>query len=259
MKDETYVFISDVKAKGSVARSARNARTHCGKGGRVRLPSDNLSKKELMKMSGECKSYRLNEPMTWKEFMSMPDDIKITYVKLLRNKFGCPDSKIGEMMGANKDKVSRQFIKLGLDKGKTKKKEKWDKEGFWAWANGVDKLPTPVPEEPVEEPVQEEPEVFVEDDLPCEEQDDISTFVPVEHCMELDAENTALKARIDELEKRVVELIGSNKELMGVHEKDKAEIAWLRKEHDSLQNALNMREAQLEIVQLICGGQNRGN
>lgn len=43
MKDETYVFISDVKEKGSVARSARNARSHCGKGGRVRLPSDNLS------------------------------------------------------------------------------------------------------------------------------------------------------------------------------------------------------------------------
>lgn len=253
MKDETYVFISDVKEKGSIGRSARHRKTHAGKGGRVRLPSDNLSKKELMKMSGECKSYRLNEPMTWKEFMSMPDDIKITYIKLLRNKFGCPDSKIGEMMGANKDKVSRQFIKLGLDKGKTKKKEKWDKEGFWAWANGVDKLPTPVPEEiPIVEPIQEEPEVFVEDDLPCEEQDDVCTFVPVEHCMELDAENTALKARIDELLK-------VNEELMAVHENDKLKISQMRKEHDNLLWVVKMREAQLEIVQLIFGGKNNGN
>ena len=84
MKDETYVFIQDVKEKKTTARSARHTRTHCGRGGRVRLPSDNLSKKELMKMSGECKSYRLNSPMSWDEFKAMPDDIKITYIKLLR-------------------------------------------------------------------------------------------------------------------------------------------------------------------------------
>ena len=35
-------------------------------------------------MSGECKSYRLNSPMSWDEFKAMPDDIKITYIKLLR-------------------------------------------------------------------------------------------------------------------------------------------------------------------------------
>ena len=67
MKDETYAFISDVKEKGFTARSARHTRTHCGKGGRVRLPSDNLSKKELEKLNGECKSFRLNDPMGRKE------------------------------------------------------------------------------------------------------------------------------------------------------------------------------------------------
>ena len=72
-------------------------------------------------MNGECKSYRLNSPMTWQEFRSMPDDIKVTYIKLLREKFSCPDSKIGEMMGASKDQVSLMFKKLGLNQGKTKK------------------------------------------------------------------------------------------------------------------------------------------
>lgn len=204
-------------------------------------------------MSGECKSYRLNEPMSWKEFMSMPDDIKVTYIKLLRNKFGCPDSKIGEMMGANKDKVSRQFIKLGLDKGKTKKKEKWDKEGFWAWANGVDKLPTPVPEEiPVVEPIQEEPEVFVEDDLPVFESFEEPDLVPVEKYMHLDAEIACLTKRIDELLK-------VNEELMAVHENDRQKISQMRKENDNLLWVVKMREAQLEIVQLIFGGKNNGN
>lgn len=45
MKDETYSYISDVKEKGITARSARNRRTHTGKGGKVRFPSDSLSKK----------------------------------------------------------------------------------------------------------------------------------------------------------------------------------------------------------------------
>ncbi len=244
MKDETYAFISDVKDKKVTARSARHMRTHCGKGGRVRLPSDNLSKKELMKMSGECKSYRLNEPMTWKEFMSMPDDIKITYIKLLRNKFGCPDSKIGEMMGANKDKVSRQFIKLGLDKGKTKKKEKWDKEGFWAWANGVDKLPTPVLEEPVEEPVQEEPEVFVEDDLPFD-------VVPVEEPDpipdDLNLEIKFLKAQVDELRK-------VNEALMANHENDCQVIEKLRLMCSEYEENARILEAQMDVVRMIFGG-----
>ena len=96
MKDETYAFISDVKDKKITARSARHTRTHCGKGGRVRFPSDNLSKKELQKMNGECKSFRLNDPMVWKEFKSMPDDLKITYIKLqkyCRNAW-CPSGKL---------------------------------------------------------------------------------------------------------------------------------------------------------------------
>jgi len=169
MKDETYSFISDVKDRGSTARSARNRRTHNGKGGKVRLPSDNLSKKELMKMNGEVKSYRLNDPIKWDEFKAMPDDIKATYIKLLRQKFNVPDCKIGEMMGVNKAKMSIEIKRIGLGHGvKHGGNKGWDKEGFYAWANGVDKLPTPVEEEPIQgaEPIQEEPETFVEDDLP---------------------------------------------------------------------------------------------
>lgn len=259
MKDETYAFISDVKEKKVTARSARHTRTHCGKGGRVRLPSDNLSKKELMKMSGECKSYRLNEPMTWAEFKAMPNDIQITYIKLLRQKFDVPDGKLAEMFGTSKDGTSRRFKKLGLNEGKTRKRKNWDKEGFFAWWHGVDQLPTPVPEEPTEEPVieevpvitSEEPEVYVEDDLPVEEQDCAFTFVPVEQCMAIDAENAALKARIDELLK-------SNEELMAVHEKDKQEITYLRNKCDNYQVNARILEAQMDVVRLIFGGKNNG-
>ena len=215
-------------------------------------------------MSGECKSYRLNSPMTWQEFRSMPDDIKVTYIKLLREKFRCPDSKIGEMMGATKDQIHIMFKKLGLNKGHTRKKTNWDKDGFYAWVNGVDKLPTPVIEEPTEAPVIEakpvhfytdeeratifgEEKGYVEDDLPYEEPDPIQDLHHVALCAEIDA----LKIRIDELLK-------SNEELMAVHEKDKAKIAWLKNECDNQRIHARILEAQMEVVRLIFGGKNNG-
>ena len=208
-------------------------------------------------MNGECKSFRLNDPMTWKEFMSMPDDIKITYIKLLRQKFNVPDKNIAEMFGVCKDHVCRTFKKLGLQRDVRISHPKWDKEGFYAWWHGVDQLPTPVIEETAEEPVieevpvitSEEPEVYVEDDLPIEEQSCACTFVPMEQCMAIDAENAALKARIDELLK-------SNEELVAVHEKNKAEIAWLRNECDRHQKDALILEKQMEVVRLIFGGKN---
>ena len=192
MKDEDWLFVSDVIDKKITARSAMKRRSHAGKGGRVRFPSDNLSKKELQKMSGECKSYRLNDPMTWAEFKSMPDDLKVAYIKALRKKYNVPDKNVAEMFGINKDYIYRQFKALGLGRDVRTSHPKWDKEGFYAWVNGVPKIPTPViEEEPAEEPIQEvaifsdEPEMFVEDDLPFDEPDPIpeavefTKFVPL--------------------------------------------------------------------------------
>lgn len=124
-------------------------------------------------MSGEVKAYSLNSPMTREQFLEMPNDLKAVYIKAIRKKYGTPDSVIAKAMGFSQQAFSNNVIaKLGIRNGKTRGgNTKWDKEGFFAWWNGVDKLPTPVPEEdPIqeEEDVQqeEEPESFVEDDLP---------------------------------------------------------------------------------------------
>lgn len=139
MKDETFVFIQDVREKKSTARSARNRRTHNGKSGRVKFPSDNLSRKEMEAMNGEVKSYRLNEPMTWEEFKRMPDDIKISYIKLIREKFNAFDSAIAEMMGVSKVTLSLEIKRLGLGHGtKHGGNRTWnEREAFYAWAHGV--------------------------------------------------------------------------------------------------------------------------
>lgn len=167
MKDEEYLFHTDVRDKKVTARSARNTRTHNGKRGRVKLPSDYMTKKELNAMNGEVKSYRLNEPMSWKEFKAMPDDIKVTYVKLLREKFHCFDSAIAEMMGINKVTFSQEIKRLGLGYGtKHGGNRKWeDKDAFYAWVSGAR---IPVEEAKEETPAEEEVTVAEEETAPVE-------------------------------------------------------------------------------------------
>ena len=152
LSDEQYFLMQDTKEKKITARGARHTRTHCGKGGAVKFPSDYLSKKELKAMSGECKSYRLNEPMTWAEFKEMPDDLKVTYIQALRAKYNVPDSYIAEMMGVSVSRLSVYLFDLKLNTGKGRSgRVKWDKEGFLAWRGGATEGAVKHSETPVEE------------------------------------------------------------------------------------------------------------
>lgn len=47
MTDEKYEFLQDCRDKKITARSARSTRTHCGKGGAVKFPSDYMSKRRF--------------------------------------------------------------------------------------------------------------------------------------------------------------------------------------------------------------------
>ena len=119
MPDEQYVMISDSIEKKKIAHSSHNRKTHCGKGGRVKFPSDYLSKKELKAMNGDVKSYNLNKPMTWEEFRSMPQDLQIMYIKKLRNEFGVPDIVLSKAMGVCKSSFSKAMKDLNLSLGKS--------------------------------------------------------------------------------------------------------------------------------------------
>jgi hypothetical protein len=155
MTDEKFTFIEDLRDKKRTATGAHHKRTHCGKGGAVKFPSDFMTKKELRAMNGEVKSYKLNEPMTWAEFKAMPDDIKVTYIKALRGKYNVSDSKIFEMMGVAQAVGQREIARLGIGIGRGMRngKAKWDVEGWCAFVNGVPKIEKCVAdsEKPVEE------------------------------------------------------------------------------------------------------------
>ena len=116
-------------------------------------------------MNCEVKSYRLNSPMKWAEFKSMPDDLKIAYIKAIREKYNAPDSQIAKMLGITQAPASVEFRRLGIGAGKTKGRcTAWDKEGFFAWIIGVP-VPTTdtaeVPQAETPEPEQHEEPVSV--------------------------------------------------------------------------------------------------
>lgn len=146
MTDEKFTFIEDVREKKKTASGAKHKRTHCGKGGAIRFPSDFKTKKELNAMNGEVKSYKLNDPMSWAEFKAMPDDIKRTYITALRKKYNVPDAKIFEMMGVGQSAGAHYLRLRGMSASARSGRVKWDKDGWYAWVNGV---PLDAKEEPL--------------------------------------------------------------------------------------------------------------
>ena len=112
--DEQWEIIKDSINKKNIARSSHNKRTHCGKRGAVKFPSDFMTKKELQSMNSDVTCYRINDPMSWNEFKKLPDDLKILYIKFIREKFKAPDAAIAKAMGVSKGYFSERSKSLGL-------------------------------------------------------------------------------------------------------------------------------------------------
>lgn len=134
--DEQYMMIQDSREKKTIAASAFKQRSHCGKGGRVTLPSDYMSRKELKSMNGECKSYRMNDPISWAEFTEWPNEHKVAYIKRIREKFGVSDKYISEMFGVACNLFLMYVKELGLET-KTECDENCEKQKFYAWQSGA--------------------------------------------------------------------------------------------------------------------------
>lgn len=132
MTDEKYTFITDVAEKKRTARGAFNKRTHNGKGGKVRFPSDYLSNKERNKMNGEVREYRMNSPITYAEFKKYPDDLKKKYIQRLRDMFDVTDKDIAAMMGVNVKTLATALAKIDASCGR-RGKRKADYVAFENW------------------------------------------------------------------------------------------------------------------------------
>lgn len=95
MTEAAFVFNQDIREKKSIKNSA-NKKNRRGKG-RVRFPSDYLTKKEKTALNSECKTWNMNHFYTWDEFLyGMPDHIKIEYLNHIINKYAVGCSVISE-------------------------------------------------------------------------------------------------------------------------------------------------------------------
>lgn len=141
MTDEKYTFITDVAEKKRTARGAFNKRTHNGKGGKVRFPSDYLSNKERNEMNGKVREYRMNSPITYSEFKKYPDDLKKKYVKRLRDMFDVSDTDIAAMMGVKAKTLNAALIKIDASGGR-RGKRKADYVAFEKWKRDNGAVPS---------------------------------------------------------------------------------------------------------------------
>lgn len=227
MKDEEYLFQTDCREKKNVANSARYKRGHTGRGGKVRFPSDSLTKKEKEAMNGECKSYKLNEPMKWAEFKAMPLDIQEQYLRLLRTTYSVPWTEVEKMMGVARCVVTRYMQSRGVEIGgrlfwNSSQKEKW-----FAFLKGVPHSGVETQAEEI--PVKETPVEIVEEIPDLEEVAHEPATPTADWFMEfekLQQENCALKEKFEH-------------------------IMW---ENRRLETDLEKAKAQLDIVHLIFGG-----
>jgi hypothetical protein len=139
LPDEQWDMIKDSIDKKNIANSSHNRRSHCGKGGSIKLPSDYLSSKELKAMNGEVKSYRINEPVMWSEFKKFPKDIQNMYIKSLREKYNVTNNALAKAMGISNAAFNKRIKELGLNLGKKVcgKSRMWnnseDALRFWKW------------------------------------------------------------------------------------------------------------------------------
>lgn len=109
MDDAQYAFYQDIKSRKQMLSGARGLK----RGSRSKtctLSSDYMTKGQLKKMNGEVKVYKMNSPMSWSEFKSMPAEHQEAYLKHLMNKFGVTYVQLGEMFGTSNTNIY-QYVK----------------------------------------------------------------------------------------------------------------------------------------------------
>lgn len=147
MTDEEYVFRSECADRKRTARGSFNKRSHAGKGGRVKMPSDYMTKKERDKMNGEVQSYNLNSPMKWEHFKRLPDDLKHEYLSAIISKYNPQREALAKMFGITPNTlyVTCREVGISFQNGGARKGRN---DAFWAWVNSTNEVMQDVSEEP---------------------------------------------------------------------------------------------------------------
>lgn len=125
MDDTIFTYREDLKEKSHAAKGAYH-KSHRGSK-YMRTPSDYLTKKERNKMNGEVSTYRI-APMSWPDFMKIPDDIQREYLQTLFEKFGVSVNRLAKMFGVSFKTVSKriEFLRVKIKTSNGFNQPAWD-------------------------------------------------------------------------------------------------------------------------------------
>lgn len=112
MNDAEYLFRQTSAERKRIGRGDFNKKRQGGK--QVRLPSDNLSRKEWEKMNGECKTYDMAKPVAWEYFKLWPADLQRSYLLGLGEKFGIGVAHLADMFHISRCSIYNLMNKLNV-------------------------------------------------------------------------------------------------------------------------------------------------
>lgn len=152
MTDEEYIFRTECADKKRTARGSFNRITHAGRGGKVKMPSDYLTKKEREAMNGELITYQMNKPMSWAQFKKMPDDTKREYINSIIHKYDPQQTAVAAMFGVTPRTLYALCEELGIRFKRGGRQRENKNDAFWAWVNGPVAECKPAPETRAQKP-----------------------------------------------------------------------------------------------------------
>lgn len=112
MNDAEYLFKQTSVERKRIGRGDFNKKRQGGK--QVRLPSDNLSRKEWEKMNGECKTYDMAKPVAWESFKQWPADLQRSYLLGLGEKFGVGVAHLADMFHISRASIYNLTNRLNV-------------------------------------------------------------------------------------------------------------------------------------------------
>lgn len=156
MTDEEYVFRQTEVERKKLGYGDKHKKR--GGGRYVRLPSDNLTKKERDAMNGECITYAMTRPVTLAEMEEWPKDIQRQYLQDIIRRYRVPQKQISTMLGCGVEKTRMVMIDLGVfGRHRGGKQEPMDKEGWAQFMSAREEAKTEqeaaeIQQEPEDEP-----------------------------------------------------------------------------------------------------------
>lgn len=145
MTDAAYIYYSDIREKKKTATGAY----HVKRGSKTKkctLPSDYLSRKEIEKMNSECTTVKLNEPMTWNEFIHLSKNLQENYLNhLIVNRGASISSISADLFGMAKNSLAKYIREHNLNVDPASRRSKKD---IQMWEKFLHKKVTDLDEAP---------------------------------------------------------------------------------------------------------------